>query len=130
MIVLDASTVIEMLLWTDRAESICDRVLVSEESRHAPHLLDMEVARVIRRYWLAGVIDELRGIQMIDDFSDLPIDRHSHTFLLPRIWKLRGNLTAYDAVYIALAEALDAPLVTCDERLATAAGHSARIILL
>ena len=128
--VLDASAVIEMLLWTDRAESICDRVLVSEESRHAPHLLDVEVAQVIRRYWLIGVIDDLRGNQMIDDLSDLPIDRHAHTLLLPRIWKLRGNLTVYDAVYIALAEALDAPLVTCDERLATARGHSARIILL
>jgi predicted nucleic acid-binding protein len=130
VIVLDASAVIEMLLWTDRAEPISDRVLGSEESRHAPHLLDVEVAQVIRRYWMAGEIDDSRGNQMLEDFADLPIDRHAHTLLLPRIWQLRGNLTAYDAVYIALAEALDAPLVTCDDRLVTAPGHSARIVLL
>ena len=67
---------------------------------------------------------------MMEDLADLPIDRHAHTILLPRIWQIRGNLTAYDAVYIALAEALDAPLVTCDDRLAAAPGHSARVILV
>ena len=130
MIVLDASAVVELLLWTDRAESICERVMISEESRHAPHLLDVEVAQVIRRYRLAGEIDDSRGIQMIQDLTDLPIDRHGHTLLLSRIWQLHGNLTAYDAVYIALAEALDAPLFTCDSRLATAPGHGAKVVLL
>jgi predicted nucleic acid-binding protein len=129
VIVLDASAVIEILLWTDRAERICDRVLDPEENRHAPHLLDVEVAQVIRRYRLAGEIDDWRGNQMIEDFADLPIERHAHTFLLPRVWQLRGNMTAYDAVYIALAEALDAPLATCDDRLAATPGHSAGILL-
>jgi predicted nucleic acid-binding protein len=129
VIVVDASAVVELLLWTDRAESICDRVLGSNESRQAPHLLDIEVAQVIRRYWLAGEIEESRGNQMMEDLADLPIDRHAHSLLLPRVWQLRDNLTAYDAVYIALAEALDAPLVTCDERLAAATGHGARVEL-
>ncbi|UCF97425.1 MAG: type II toxin-antitoxin system VapC family toxin [Spirochaetaceae bacterium] len=130
MIVLDASVVIEMLLWTDRAGTICNYVLDPEESRHAPHLLDVEVAQVIRRYWLAGEIDVLRGNQMMEDFANLPIDRHEHVLLLPRIWQLHSNLTAYDAAYIALAEALDAPLATCNDRLAAAPGHNARITLL
>lgn len=119
-----------MLLWTERAEPICDRILDSAESRHAPHLLDIEVAQVVHIYRLSGEIDDSRGNQMMGDFQDLPIDRHDHTFLLSRIWQLRGNFTAYDAAYVALAEALDAPLVTCDDRLAAAPGHGARIILL
>ena len=130
MIVLDASAVIELLLWTNRAERVCHRILDPDESRHAPHLLDVEVAQVIRRYRLAGEIDDSRANQMILDLSDLPIIRHGHTLLLPRIWQLRGNLTSYDAFYIALAEALDAPLFTCDDRLAAAPGHGAQVVLL
>jgi predicted nucleic acid-binding protein len=130
VIVLDASAVIEVLLWTKRADPICERILGSQESRHAPHLLDVEVAQVIRRYLLAGEIDDWRGNQIMEDLQDLPIDRHAHTLLLPRIWQLRGNLTAYDAAYVALAEALNAPLVTCDKHLASTPGHSARIIIL
>jgi predicted nucleic acid-binding protein len=130
VIVLDASVVIEVLLWTERAGFICDRILDSQESRHAPHLLDIEVTQVIRRYLLAGEIDDIRATQMVGAFQDLPIDRHAHILLLPRIWQLRGNLTAYDAAYVALAEGLDAPLITCDERLAAAPGHGARIIVL
>lgn len=130
MIVLDASALIELLLWTKRAERVCQRILDTNESRHAPQLLDIEVAQVIRRYWLAGEIDDSRGIQVMDDLADLPIDRYPHTLLLPRIWQLRGNLTAHDAAYIALAEALDAPLLTCDDRLAAARGHRAQVVLL
>lgn len=130
MIVLDASAVVELLLWTKNAERICRRILDTNESRHAPYLLDIEVAQVIRRYWLAGEIDDSRGIQAIDDLAELPIDRHPHTLLLDRIWQLRGNLTAYDAAYIALAEALDAPLLTCDDRLAKAPGHRAQVVVL
>jgi predicted nucleic acid-binding protein len=67
---------------------------------------------------------------MVEDFQDLPIDRHAHTVLLPRIWQLRRNLTACDAAYVALAEGLDAPLITCDQRLAAAPGLGVRIIVL
>ena len=130
MIVLDASVVIELLLWTSKAQYFYPRVLDPQESRHAPELLDVEVAQVIRRYSLAGEIDDRRGQQLLTDLMDLPVERYGHTILLQRIWQLRTNLTVYDAVYVALAEALDAPLLTCDERLAAAPGHGATIELL
>ena len=79
------------------------------------------------RYWNAGELDDERGAQALDDLADLPIHRYPHDLLLPRIWELRANLTAYDAAYVALAEALGAPLLTRDARLAAAPGHEARI---
>jgi predicted nucleic acid-binding protein len=97
---------------------------------HAPHLLDVEAAQVIRRYAANGEIDHERGRSSLDDLADMPLCRHPHDFLLSRVWSLRHNLTAYDAVYVALAEALDAPLVTRDQRLAAAAGHHARVELV
>ena len=96
---------------------------------HAPHLLDVEVAQVIRRYAPNGEIDSDRGRAALADLADFPLHRYPHDFLLSRVWDLRNNLTAYDAVYIALAEALDAPLLTRDRRLAAAAGHHAQITL-
>ena len=83
-----------------------------------------------RRYSLAGEIDDRRGQQLLTDLKDLPVERYSHTILLQRICQLRTSLTAYDAAYVALAEALDAPLLTCDERLAATPGHGATIELL
>jgi predicted nucleic acid-binding protein len=97
---------------------------------HAPHLLDIEVTQVIRRYASKGEIGGERGREALSDLSDLPMRRYEHSFLLPRVWDLRNNLTAYDAVYVALAEALDAVLLTRDQRLAAAAGHHARVELV
>ncbi len=97
------------------------------ETLHAPHLIDVEVAQVIRRYAARGDISAARGGEALADLSDLPLQRYEHDFLIPRVWELRDNLTAYDAVYVALAEALEAPLVTGDLRLAAAAGHGARV---
>jgi predicted nucleic acid-binding protein len=93
-------------------------------------LLDVEVAQVIRRYAANGEIDQERGHAALDDLADMPLRRYPHDFLLSRVWSLRHNLTAYDAVYVALAEALDAALVTRDQRLAAAAGHHARVELV
>lgn len=107
-----------------------DRLFTAGQTLHAPHLLDVEVAQVIRRYALSGEIDRARGGLALADLADLPLRRYPHDFLLPRIWDLRNNLTAYDAAYVALAEALDAPLLTRDRRLAAAAGHRARIELV
>ena len=73
--------------------------------------------------------DAARGGAALADLADFPITRYPHDVFVPRVWALRANLTAYDAVYVALAEALDAPLLTCDARLANAAGHGARIVL-
>ena len=127
MIVVDASTIIETLLRTPAAETVEERLFRARETLHVPHLLDVEVAQVIRRYAAIGEIDQERGRAALTDLGDLPLRRYAHEFLLPRVWDLRNNLTVYDAVYIALAEALDAPLVTRDRRLAAAAGHHAQI---
>ena len=90
----------------------------------------MEAAQVIRRYAANGEIDAERGRLALDDLANFSLRRYPHDFLLPRIWSLRNNLTAYDAAYVALAEALDAPLLTRDRRLAASPGHHAEIILV
>jgi predicted nucleic acid-binding protein len=130
MIVVDASAVLETLLRTPNAEAVERRLFDQSQTLHAPHLLDVEVAQVLRRYAGNGEIDGERGRTALADLADFPLRRYPHDFLLPRVWDLRKNLTAYDAVYIALAEALDAPLLTCDRRLATAPGHQARVELV
>lgn len=129
MIVLDASAVLELLLRTAGAEAVEKRV-VRDTSLHAPSLLDLEVAQVIRRYWAAGEMRAERGSQAIADLAALPIRRYPHRPLLERVWELRAGVTAYDAAYVALAEALHAPLVTRDRRLARTRGHRARIELV
>jgi predicted nucleic acid-binding protein len=127
LITVDASAILEVLLRTDRGTRIEDRLLARGDSLHAPHLLDVEVAQVLRRYSVAGNITPERGRQALTDLVDFPIHRSPHDVLLPRIWELRHNVTAYDAAYLALAEALAAPLVTCDASLASAPGHAARV---
>lgn len=129
MIVVDASVILELLLATPACAGIEERILAPGVTLHTPHLLDLEVTQVLRRYCLSGVIPAERGRQALGDLIDLPMERYRHDLFLTRIWKLRGNLTAYDAVYVALAEALPAPLVTRDARLA-AAGHDAAIELI
>lgn len=130
MIVLDASAVIELLLVTPAGRLVADRISDPDNSLHAPHLLSIEVAQVVRRLTSAGRLTARRGRAAFDDLAALPVDRHDHELLLPRIWALRANLTAYDAAYVALAEVLDAPLITLDQRLATAPGHRATIELV
>jgi predicted nucleic acid-binding protein len=129
VIVVDASALLEALLRTPAARVVEARLFAPRQTLHAPHLLDVEVAQVIRRYVANREIDSERGRAALTDLADLPLRRYPHDFLLPRIWDLRNNLTAYDAAYVALAEALDAPLLTRDRRLAAAAGHRARIEL-
>ena len=85
---------------------------------------------MIRRYANSGEIEGERGREALADLADFPVRRYPHDLLLPRVWELRLNLTAYDAVYVALAEALDAELLTRDRRLVAAAGHQAWIILV
>lgn len=87
---------------------------------HAPHLIDLEVAQVLRRYVRSSVVSAERGAEALGDLVDFPLTRYAHYILLNRIWQMRDGLTAYDAAYLALAEALDAPLVTRDRALARA----------
>ena len=130
MIVVDASVLVEVLLRMPGADAIAPRLFDSRQSLHAPHLIDIEIAQVVRRFALSGELEERRGREALADLSDFPLRRYPHDALLPRIWDLRNNLTGYDAAYVALAEALDAPLLTRDQRLARAAGHDARVEFL
>ncbi len=130
MIVADASAVLEMLLQRPAAEAVARRLFRPGQGLHAPHLLDVEVAQVLRRHVAARELDAERGRLALLDLADMPLRRHPHTMLLERVWEMRHTLSAYDAVYVALAEMLDAALVTCDRRLAEAHGHGARVELL
>ncbi len=118
MIVVDASAVVEFLLGTPAGIPVRDRIADPAAGIAVPALLDVEVAQAIRRCCLAGVIDELRATKSIEHLADLNAARWPHQPLLPRIWQLSHNFTAYDATYIALAESLGATLLTCDQALA------------
>ncbi len=127
MIVLDASAVVDYVLWIGAAERIAKRISRTGEEILAPYLLDIEVAHALRRYALRGALSPARGAEALSDVAELRLRRYPHLPLLPRIWELRENLSAFDAAYVALAEALDAPLVTSDAAIARAPGHHARI---
>jgi predicted nucleic acid-binding protein len=121
VIVVDASALLEVLLQTPLAASFEDRLLDNVHALHAPHLLDIEVAQIVRRFVLARAMDPERAQAALDDFGAFPIQRHAHDLFLPRVLALRDNFTAYDAIYVALAEVLDATLLTHDRRLAASA---------
>jgi predicted nucleic acid-binding protein len=128
MIVLDASALIEVLLdRPPRAESISRRMIEEGRALAAPHLADVEVAQVLRRYIRGGEVDAERARAALDDLLDLPLARYPHAPLLARAFELRENTTMYDAVYLALAEALGATLLTCDAALAGVPGCAARV---
>ncbi|CAN5717562.1 type II toxin-antitoxin system VapC family toxin [soil metagenome] len=130
MIVIDASALVELLLRTPAAGSVESRLFDNHEDLHAPQLIDVEVVQVFRKYALAGELDADRGRTLLADLMDFPMLRHSHDTLLPRVWELRHNLSAYDATYLALAEALDAALLTDDSRLITAARRHSWVNIL
>ncbi|MGD0015727.1 MAG: type II toxin-antitoxin system VapC family toxin [Bryobacteraceae bacterium] len=130
MIVVDASAILEFLLGGARSGRVASRLFAAGESLHAPHLLDLEVAQVLRRSFLSGYMTESRAGEALEDLSGMRIRRYPHFVLLPRIWELRHNISAYDAAYVALAERLGGALATCDAALAATRGHSAAIELL
>ncbi len=119
MIVLDSSAAVEWLLGLPSAGAVSDRI-VSADSLHAPALIDVEVAHVVRRYTAAGEISDAAAERALLTLADLDMSRYTHELLLPLIWGLRHNLTAYDAAFVALASVVDAPLVTLDTRIAQA----------
>jgi predicted nucleic acid-binding protein len=130
MMVVDASALVEVLLNRPSGERVAHRLLDPREAPHAPHLIDLEVAQALRRYQATGEMSPQRARQALLAFVQMPLERHPHWPFLDRIWELRRNLTAYDAAYVALAEALDAPLLTCDRALASAPGHRAVVELI
>jgi predicted nucleic acid-binding protein len=124
VIVVDASVMVEVLLGTAAGRRAEARLFDGGASLHAPHLMDLEVAQVLRRLCAAGELPPSRAAEAIQDLEDFPITRHPHDFLLRRVWQLRHAVTAYDAAYLALTEALDATFVTRDARLAKGAGRT------
>jgi predicted nucleic acid-binding protein len=127
MIVADASVVLEVLLRTKRGLKIESRFFSPRETLHAPHLIDLEVCQVLRRYLHNKDLTSERAAAAIEDFQSMRIFRYPHHMFLDRIWELRNNMTAYDAAYVAIAETIGAPLLTTDRRLASTSNHSAQI---
>ena len=127
MIVLDASALLEFLLQTPLGTRVEARLFRDGDEFHSPHLVDVEVAQGLRRLVRTGEVSRDRAADAIADLTDFDLHRHSHLDFLHRAWKLRENVTAYDAMYIALGEALDAPIVTCDAPLGRAPGHRTHI---
>jgi predicted nucleic acid-binding protein len=130
VIVLDASLAVELLLQTPRVAPLTETLLATHEDLHAPHLIDVEVLQVLRRLNARRELSDRRAAEGTRDLTDLPVVRHPHELLLDRAWELRANLTIYDGVYVALAELLDAPLWTLDQRLASAPGLRAEVHLI
>ena len=129
MIVVDASAAVDWLLQTPSGKRIEKRIYERSDTLHAPHLLDLEVTRILRRLTQQGVVSGTRADEAVRDLLDLRVTRYPHLVLLPRIWQLRHHFSAYDAAYIVLSEKLGAPLITRDGRLASASGHGATIEL-
>ncbi len=127
MIVVDASALLEFLLQTSLGARVEARLFRDEDELHTPHLLDVEIVQGLRRLVRTGEVSSGRAEDVIADLTDLDLHRHAHLDLLDRAWKLRDNISAYDAMYVALAEAIEAPIITCDSPLAKAPGHRARI---
>jgi predicted nucleic acid-binding protein len=128
MLVVDTSAVLEALAARDPAPRLIER-LAADGDLHAPHLMDTELLHALRGMGIRREISDERAADALSDFAELALVRYPHQPLNDRVWELRHNLTAYDATFIALAEVLAAPLITCDARLASAPGHTAQIEL-
>jgi predicted nucleic acid-binding protein len=127
MIVVDASAITEVLLQTELGGQVERRIFQSDAALHAPHLLDVEVLSALRRLVRAGEMTAERAEEAIQDLGLLRIIRHGHLDLARRTWDLRENLTVYDAVYLALAESIEARVITCDAPFGASARDSARV---
>ena len=132
MIVLDASALVELLFQTKVGKKVGEIIFENQVNLVAPELLSIEVLQVVRRFVNSKELSSERATAVFQDFNDLAISYYPHRILLPRIWELRKNFTAYDATYIALSEQLEATLLTCDGAFIKGFGkiHSAKILLL
>jgi len=121
MLVVDASCLYEVVADAARAEHVRDR-LATDPDHAAPCVIDAEVLGIVRRDHMLGRLDPTAAHQAVEDLREWPGERFSHRPLLERAWELRDNVRTWDALYVALAEALDAPLLTLDARLARVVG--------
>jgi predicted nucleic acid-binding protein len=128
VLIVDTSAVLAGLAASEPPAGLLER-LADAGDLHAPHLIDTEILHALRRMTIAGQLSEERADDARTDFAELALIRYPHHPLSDRVWQLRHNLTAYDATFIALAELLEAPLITCDARLASAPGHQAHVDL-
>jgi len=126
MLVVDASSLCEVLIGGPSAEAIRER-LAQDNDHAAPHIVDAEVFGVLRREHQQGRLDRTEATQAVEDLAAWPGERFGHRLLLARAWELRHTVRGWDAMYVALAEALDAILLSTDRRLATATGPTCRI---
>ncbi|MDE0058408.1 MAG: type II toxin-antitoxin system VapC family toxin [Defluviicoccus sp.] len=122
MTVLDASGAIKLPRHTDPGAWLAAVLEDETEIIHAPHLMDLEIAQILRRYVARGTLDEEAAANALRRWRDFDVERHPHEPLLDRVWQLRANVSAYDAVYVPLAETLSDALVTGDRRLARVPG--------
>jgi predicted nucleic acid-binding protein len=120
MLIVDASCLYEMVVGAERSERVRQRL--ADDDNAAPHVIDVEVLGTIRRDRMLGRLDATAAAQAVEDLRDWPGERFGHRSLLERAWELRDNVRSWDALYVALAEALDGTLVTLDRRLAGAPG--------
>jgi predicted nucleic acid-binding protein len=127
VIVLDASAVVDWMLQTPPGQRIEQRIYAHNDTLHSVHLLDVEFAQVLRRLVREQTLTSRRAEEAMEDLMALRVTRYAPVLLLNRIWRLRNNLTAYDAAYVALAEELKAPLITRDQKIAAAPGHAAAV---
>jgi predicted nucleic acid-binding protein len=128
VLVVDTSAILEALAGRDPAPGLVER-LADDGDLHAPHLIDIEMLHALRGMSLRAEITEERAADARSDFADTALVRYPHGPLSDRIWALRHNLSAYDAAFVALAEILAAPLITCDARVASSSGHDAQVEL-
>jgi predicted nucleic acid-binding protein len=129
MLVVDASCLYEVVADSAQAEQVRGR-LRADTDHAAPHIVDAEVLGIIRRDRLLGRLDETAALQAVEDLRDWPAERYGHRLLLARAWELRDRVRSWDALYVALAEALDATLITLDERLGHVSGVDCRVEVL
>lgn len=127
-LVLDTSVVVDLLLKNDPSYQQIRHYVQSAEWLLAPHLMDVESAQVLRKLVLRGDISVQRAEAAIADLQDLPIERYPHAEFMARVFELRNNLTAYDALYLAIAEAADAVLLTRDAAFAGISGASVIVL--
>ena len=127
MFVLDASTVVEILLRSAVGRALWSRLASPWNSLYAPEFLDIEVLHVLRRMAAFDGLPPALARAALSNLLQFPLERFPHAPLLPRMWELRHNLSAYDAAYVALAEGLGAPLLTRDARISRAPGHQAKV---